>query len=238
MNKFLALEAHLKELKKIQKEVETALQMEKEKMKKAYEAEKKKMQDARSLSTSVHAPKSGSTNDLVQKVHFSKNTAICPPILLSHSLSPISSFFKADKKKNKKVPSKSLNATSTAPEAKLTTSASKKNVNIISHLDEQALYALAFESIAKKSALIPFLDLEKASSKVLLSVTNFLCAELSSLEHNIHFYIGQYQVSSKSLEEVNCICLSKVAIQDEQIGKAQPIHSTIEVETVPAPVDT
>ncbi|ESK85049.1 hypothetical protein Moror_15702 [Moniliophthora roreri MCA 2997] len=104
--------------------------------------------------------------------------------------------------------------------------------------DEQVLHALAFESIAKKSALIPSLDLEKASSEVLLSVPNFLCAELSSLEHNIHFYIGQYQVSSKSLEEVNCICLSKVAIQDEQMGKAQPVYSTIEVGTVPAPVDT
>uniref|UniRef100_A0A0W0FEQ9 Uncharacterized protein n=1 Tax=Moniliophthora roreri TaxID=221103 RepID=A0A0W0FEQ9_MONRR len=124
------------------------------------------MQDARSLSTSVHTPKSGSTNDPAQKVCFSKNNAV-------------------DKKeKDKKVPSKSLNVTPTAPEAKLTTSASKK-------------------------------------------IANFLCAELSSLEHNI-----------KSLEEVNHICLSKVAIQDEQMGKAQPVHSTIEVETVPALVNT
>ncbi|ESK81401.1 hypothetical protein Moror_16565 [Moniliophthora roreri MCA 2997] len=104
--------------------------------------------------------------------------------------------------------------------------------------DEQALHALAFESIAKKSVLILFLDLEKASSEVLLSVTNFLHAELSSLEHNIHLYIGQYQVSSKSLEEVNHIHLSKVAIQDEQMGEAQPVHSTIEVGTVSAPVNT
>uniref|UniRef100_A0A0W0F9L2 Uncharacterized protein n=1 Tax=Moniliophthora roreri TaxID=221103 RepID=A0A0W0F9L2_MONRR len=187
------------------------------------------MQDARSLSTSVHTPKSGSTNEPAQKVCFSKNNAV-------------------DKKeKDKKVLSKSLDVTTTAPETKSTTSASKKSkvsssvvdyINIISKLDEQALHALTFESIAKKSALIPFLDLEKASSEVLLSVTNFLHAELSSLEHNIHFYIGQYQVSSKSLEEVNCICLFKVAIQDEQIGKAQPICATIEVGTVPALVDT
>ncbi|ESK83610.1 hypothetical protein Moror_12049 [Moniliophthora roreri MCA 2997] len=178
------------------------------------------MQDARSLSTSVHTPKSGSTNEPAQKVCFSKNNAV-------------------DKKeKDKKVLSKSLDVTTTAPETKSTTSASKKNINIISKLDEQALHALTFESIAKKSALIPFLDLEKASSEVLLSVTNFLHAELSSLEHNIHFYIGQYQVSSKSLEEVNCICLFKVAIQDEQIGEAQPICATIEVGTVSALVDT
>ncbi|ESK83199.1 hypothetical protein Moror_3297 [Moniliophthora roreri MCA 2997] len=196
------------------------------------------MQNARSLSTSVHAPKSGSMNDPVQKVHFSKINAICSSlyhlVLSNHSIS-----FKVDKKeKDKKVLSKSLNVTTTAPETKSTTSASKKNVNIISKLDEQALHALTFELIAKKSALIPFLDLEKASSEVLLSVANFLCAELSSLEHNIHFYIGQYQVSSKSLEEVNCIHLSKVAIQDEQMGEAQPICSTIEIGTVPAPVDT
>ncbi|ESK80990.1 hypothetical protein Moror_7621, partial [Moniliophthora roreri MCA 2997] len=134
---------------------------------------------------------------------------------------------------------------STAPEAKPTTSASKKSKVSSSVVDchqettdKQALYALTFESIAKKSALILFLNLEKASSEVLLSVANFLHAELSSLEHNVHFYIGQYQVSSKSLEEVNCICLSKVAIQDEQMGKAQPICSTIKVGTVPAPVNT
>uniref|UniRef100_A0A0W0GCD7 Uncharacterized protein n=1 Tax=Moniliophthora roreri TaxID=221103 RepID=A0A0W0GCD7_MONRR len=185
------------------------------------------MQDARSLSTSVHAPKSGSTNDPVQKVHFTKNNA-------------------ADKKeKDKNVPNKSLDVTSTASEAKPTSSASKKSKVSSSVVDcrqettdEQALRALAFESIAKKSALIPFLDLEKASSKVLLSVSNFLHAELSSLEHNIHFYIGQYQVSAKSLEEVNRIRLSKVAIQDEQMGEAQPVCSLIEVGTVPAPVDT
>ncbi|ESK81270.1 hypothetical protein Moror_8473 [Moniliophthora roreri MCA 2997] len=176
------------------------------------------MQDARSLSTSVHAPKSGSMNNSVQKVCFSKNNA-------------------ADKKeKDKKVLSKSLNVTPTAPEAKLTTSASKKSKVSLSVVDccqettdEQALCALTFESIAMKSALIPFLNLEKASSEVLLSVANFLHAELSFLEHNIHFYVGQYQVSSKSLEEVNCIHLFKVAIQDEQIGEAQPVHPTIEV---------
>uniref|UniRef100_A0A0W0FAW9 Uncharacterized protein n=1 Tax=Moniliophthora roreri TaxID=221103 RepID=A0A0W0FAW9_MONRR len=169
------------------------------------------MQNARSLSTSVHAPKSSSTNDPAQKVHFTKNNVV----------------------------------TSTASEAKPTSSASKKSKVSLSVVDcrqettdEQALCALAFESIAKKSALIPFLDLEKASSEVLLSVSNFLRAELSSLEHNIHFYIGQYQVSAKSLEEVNHIRLSKVAIQDEQMGEAQPVHSLIEVGTVPAPVDT
>uniref|UniRef100_A0A0W0ETS7 Uncharacterized protein n=1 Tax=Moniliophthora roreri TaxID=221103 RepID=A0A0W0ETS7_MONRR len=178
------------------------------------------MQDTRSLSTSVHTPKSGSTNDSAQKVHFSKNNA-------------------ADKKeKDKKV-------TPTAAEAKPTTSASKKSKVSLSVVDcrqettdKQALRALAFESIAKALVLILFLDLEKASSEVLLSVTNFLHAELSSLEHNIHFYIGQYQVSSKSLEEVNHIRLPKVAIQDEQMGETQPVHSTVEVGTVSAPVDT
>uniref|UniRef100_A0A0W0FNJ2 Uncharacterized protein n=1 Tax=Moniliophthora roreri TaxID=221103 RepID=A0A0W0FNJ2_MONRR len=118
------------------------------------------------------------------------------------------------------------------------TAASKNYVNILFSSNEQALCALMFESIAKKSALIPFLNLEKASLEVLLSVSNFLHAELSSLEHNIHFYIGQYQVSAKSLEEVNRIHLSKVAIQDEQMGEAQPIHSLVKVGTVPAPVDT
>ncbi|ESK81035.1 hypothetical protein Moror_11270 [Moniliophthora roreri MCA 2997] len=185
------------------------------------------MQDARSLSTSVHAPKSVFMNDSAQKVHFSKNNA-------------------TDKKeKNKKAPNKSLDVTPTASEAKPTTSVSKMSKVSSSVVDccqettdEQALHALTFESIAKKSALIPFLDLEKASSEVLLSVANFLHTELSSLEHNIHFYIGQYQVSSKSLEEVNCIPLSKIAIQDEQMDEAQPICSTIEVETVSAPVNT
>uniref|UniRef100_A0A0W0FUG5 Uncharacterized protein n=1 Tax=Moniliophthora roreri TaxID=221103 RepID=A0A0W0FUG5_MONRR len=185
------------------------------------------MQDARSLSSSAHTPKSGSTNNPVQKVRFTKNNA-------------------ADKKeKDKNVPNKSLDVTSTASEAKPTSSASKKSKVSSSVVDchqettdEQALCALAFESIAKKSALIPFLDLEKASSKVLLSVSNFLRAELSSLEHNIYFYIGQYQVSAKSLEEVNRICLSKVAIQDEQMGEAQPVRSLIKVGTVSAPVDT
>uniref|UniRef100_A0A0W0FEV6 Uncharacterized protein n=1 Tax=Moniliophthora roreri TaxID=221103 RepID=A0A0W0FEV6_MONRR len=185
------------------------------------------MQDARSLSTSVHTSKSGSMNDPAQKVCFSKNNAV-------------------DKKeKDKKVLSKSLDVTATAPETKLTTSASKMSkvslsVMLIFSLepDEQALHALAFESIAKKLVLILFLDLEKASSEVLLSVTNFLHAELSSLEHNIHFYIGQYQVSSKSLKEANHIHLSKVSIQDEQMGEAQPVRSTIEVGTVSAPVNT
>uniref|UniRef100_A0A0W0GCV0 Uncharacterized protein n=1 Tax=Moniliophthora roreri TaxID=221103 RepID=A0A0W0GCV0_MONRR len=185
------------------------------------------MQDARSLSFSVHAPKSGSMNNPAQKVYFSKNNAIYK------------------KEKDKKVLSKSLNVTPTASEAKLTTSASKKSkvsLSVVDYhqetTDEQALCALTFESIAKKSALVLFLNLEKTFSKVLLSVANFLHAELSSLEHNIHFYIGQYQVSSKSLEEVNHICLFKVAIQDEQMGEAQPVHSTIEVGTVPAPVNT
>ncbi|ESK81249.1 hypothetical protein Moror_11261 [Moniliophthora roreri MCA 2997] len=174
------------------------------------------MQDTRFLSFSVHAPKSGSMNDPVQKMD--------------------------KKEKDKKVSSKSLDVTPTASEAKPTSSASKKSkvsyVNILFSLDEQALHALTFELITKKSALILFLDLEKASSEVLLSVSNFLHAELSSLEHNIHFYIGQYQVSAKSLEEVNCVCLSKVAIQDKQMGEAQPIRSCIEVGTVPAPVNT
>uniref|UniRef100_A0A0W0F3D8 Uncharacterized protein n=1 Tax=Moniliophthora roreri TaxID=221103 RepID=A0A0W0F3D8_MONRR len=48
------------------------------------------MQNARSLSSSVHAPKSGFMNNPAQKVHFSKNNAV------------------NKKEKNKKVLSKSL----------------------------------------------------------------------------------------------------------------------------------
>lgn len=101
-------------------------------------------------------------------------------------------------------------------------------------LEERSLRVAGYDSIVKQSALIPFMDLEKMSSDVLQSVTNFLRTELSTLEHNIHFWIAQYQLTHKKFEEANRIRLSKLDLQDKPMAEPESTSSVPEAQAGPS----
>ncbi|ESK82354.1 hypothetical protein Moror_12220 [Moniliophthora roreri MCA 2997] len=68
---------------------------------------------------------------------------------------------------------------------------------------ERSLRIAGYKGIIKQSSLIPFIEMERMSLNVLQSITNFLCTELSTLEHNIYFWIAQYQLTHKKFEKAN-----------------------------------
>jgi len=61
------------------------------------------------------------------------------------------------------------------------------------------------------------------SPDVLLSVSNFLRHEMSTLEHNTHFFASQYRLTRKQFEEANRIRLSKLELEDHPMVSAEAV---------------
>ena len=72
-------------------------------------------------------------------------------------------------------------------------------------VEEAALRTSGYQSLLKETVMVPFLELEKMPLHVLKAVSNYLRTEVATLEHNIHFMLGQYHFSYKKLEEANRI---------------------------------
>ncbi|ESK81769.1 hypothetical protein Moror_16725, partial [Moniliophthora roreri MCA 2997] len=89
------------------------------------------------------------------------------------------------------------------------------------------------DSIIRHTALVPFMDLEKMSTDVLLSVSNFLPLEMSTLEHNVHFFSSQYELTYKQFKEASQIRLSKLELADKLMADAEVVPSP--QETVAGP---
>jgi hypothetical protein len=70
------------------------------------------------------------------------------------------------------------------------------------------------------------MELEKMSPDVLLSVSNFLRHEMSTLEHNIHFFASQYQLTQKQFEEASRIRLSKLELEDKPMADAETVSGS------------
>uniref|UniRef100_A0A0W0FYR5 Uncharacterized protein n=1 Tax=Moniliophthora roreri TaxID=221103 RepID=A0A0W0FYR5_MONRR len=95
--------------------------------------------------------------------------------------------------------------------------------------EECDLWVAGTDSTIRHTALVPFIDLEKMSTDVLLSVSNFLQHEMSTLEHNVHFFSSQYKLTRKQFEEASRIQLSKLEPADKPMA---------DVEVVPSPQET
>jgi membrane-bound lytic murein transglycosylase B len=70
--------------------------------------------------------------------------------------------------------------------------------------------------------MIPFLQLETLPPDALLSIANYLRAEVATLEHNIQFMLGQYKLSYSKLEEANRVRLAKLGLENTPMAEDQP----------------
>ncbi|ESK81616.1 hypothetical protein Moror_11112 [Moniliophthora roreri MCA 2997] len=84
-------------------------------------------------------------------------------------------------------------------------------------LKEYNLWVAGADSVIRHTALVPFMDLEKMLTDVLLSVSNFLHHKMSTLEHNVHFFSSQYELTHKQFEEASWIWLSKLELADAEV---------------------
>ncbi|ESK81937.1 hypothetical protein Moror_15413 [Moniliophthora roreri MCA 2997] len=173
-------------------------------------SEDTKMADAQTgLNASMHAPKPATT-DAVKSLRFTKEKKT------------------PKEKKDCLITSSSINAelgkVSKCPHLE----------HPIADLREESpeecnLWVTGADSIIRHTALVPFIDLEKMSTGVLLSVSNFLQHEMSTLEHNVHFFSSQYKLTCKQFEEASRIWLSKLELADKLMA---------DVEVVPSPQET
>ncbi|ESK83181.1 hypothetical protein Moror_5392, partial [Moniliophthora roreri MCA 2997] len=83
--------------------------------------------------------------------------------------------------------------------------------------EEHNLRVTGADSVIRHTALVLFMDLEKMSTDVLLSVSNFLHHKMSTLEHNVHFFSFQYKLTRKQFEEASQIRLSKLELADAEV---------------------
>uniref|UniRef100_A0A0W0ETV5 Uncharacterized protein n=1 Tax=Moniliophthora roreri TaxID=221103 RepID=A0A0W0ETV5_MONRR len=95
--------------------------------------------------------------------------------------------------------------------------------------EEHNLQVAGADSVIRHTALVPFMDLEKMSTDVLLSVSNFLRHKMSTLKHNVPFFSSQYELTRKQFEEASWIRLSKLELVDKPMADA---------EVVPSPQET
>uniref|UniRef100_A0A0W0F8A7 Uncharacterized protein n=1 Tax=Moniliophthora roreri TaxID=221103 RepID=A0A0W0F8A7_MONRR len=102
--------------------------------------------------------------------------------------------------------------------------------------EEHNLWVTGTDSIIRHTALVPFMDLEKMSTDVLLLVSNFLWHEMSTLKHNVHFFSSQYELTHKQFEEASWIQLSKLELADKLMADAEVVPSP--QETVAGPSNT
>jgi hypothetical protein len=72
----------------------------------------------------------------------------------------------------------------------------------------------AHDSVLRAISVLPFFDLHKLTSDNLLSVSNYLRNELTSLQHSILHLHGQYETTNRQLEETNRLRLSKLSVTD------------------------
>lgn len=102
-------------------------------------------------------------------------------------------------------------------------------------VEEAALRTSGYQSLLKETVMVPFLELEKMPLHVLKAVSNYLRTEVATLEHNIHFMLGQYHFSYKKLEEANRIRLSKLALEGAAMDDDKPADPTAEATTGGSP---
>ncbi|ESK81532.1 hypothetical protein Moror_15660 [Moniliophthora roreri MCA 2997] len=172
------------------------------------------MADAqKGLNASMHAPKPG-TFDAVKSLHFAKEKKM------------------PKEKKDHLITSSSINAelgkVSKHPHLECPIADLRKE-----SLEEHILQVAGADSVIRHTALVPFMDLEKMLTDVLLSVSNFLRHEMSTLEHNVHFFFSQYELTRKKFEEASQIWFSKLELTDKPIGDAEVVSSP--QETVAGP---
>ena len=74
--------------------------------------------------------------------------------------------------------------------------------------------------------MIPFLQLETLQPDALLSIANYLRAEVATLEHNIQYMLGQYKLAYSKLEEANRVRLAKLGLENTPMAEDQPADST------------
>ena len=74
--------------------------------------------------------------------------------------------------------------------------------------------------------MIPFLQLETLQPNALLSIANYLRAEVATLEHNIQYMLGQYKLAYSKLEEANRVHLAKLGLENTPMAEDQSADST------------
>ncbi|KAF9254137.1 hypothetical protein L218DRAFT_1010042 [Marasmius fiardii PR-910] len=89
----------------------------------------------------------------------------------------------------------------------------------ISNLQEESAVEatqclLDSQQISRLTSLVPFFPLESLEGSHLISISNFLRSELSTLSHAVKYYSKQYEFMHNQLKEVNHTQLSKMAISD------------------------
>ncbi|ESK93410.1 hypothetical protein Moror_1760 [Moniliophthora roreri MCA 2997] len=173
-----------------------------------------KMADAqKGLNASMHAPKPG-TSDAVKSLHFTKEKKM-PKEKKDHLI--MSSSINAELSKGSKRPRLERPIADLREES----------------LEERNLQVAGADSVIRHTALVPFMDLEKMSTDVLLSVSNFLHHEMSTLKHNIHFFSSQYKLTRKQFKEASWIWLSKLELADKPMADVEVVSSP--QETVAGP---
>ncbi|EEB88802.1 hypothetical protein MPER_13183 [Moniliophthora perniciosa FA553] len=101
-------------------------------------------------------------------------------------------------------------------------------------IEERNSRVIGNASVSKYTSLVPFLELEKSPVDVIVSVVNFLRSEMSTLEHNVHFFASQYKFTSLQFEAASHLLRSRMEPEDKQMVDA-PIDSGSVPETVAGP---
>uniref|UniRef100_A0A0W0ETT2 Uncharacterized protein n=1 Tax=Moniliophthora roreri TaxID=221103 RepID=A0A0W0ETT2_MONRR len=149
------------------------------------------------LTASMHAPKPG-TSDTVKSLCFTKEKKT-PKEKKDHLIT--SSSINAELSKGSKHPRLEHPIADLHEESP----------------EEHNLQVAGADSVLRHTALVPFMDLEKMLTDVLLSVSNFLRHEMSTLEHNIHFFSSQYELTCKQFKEASWIRLSQLELADAEV---------------------
>ncbi|KAK7018809.1 hypothetical protein VNI00_018200 [Paramarasmius palmivorus] len=181
------------------------------------------MAEPKGLKDSVHAPKASEAS----KLRFKKNSDKDKEKEKEKEKdSP------KDKEKSKSS-SKLARAMSPAVEGKSNPPSAKRARFERSTVDlreetaeEAALRAAGYTSVLKQTVMIPFLQLETLQPDALLSIANYLRAEVATLEHNIQYMLGQYKLAYSKLEEANRVRLAKLGLENTPMAEDQPADST------------